>query len=60
MRLGPTVELEIRQPSDEAKALKIVRKMLSIPPQEIVELMGVGGVTQGTLRKLKRGHDRIV
>jgi hypothetical protein len=33
---------------------------MSRPPQEVVELLGVGGVTHGNLRKLSLGCNRIV
>jgi hypothetical protein len=54
------MEPEIRQPCDEAYALKIVRKVLSRPPQKIVELLSVGDVPQGTMRNLKYGRSHIV
>jgi hypothetical protein len=50
MRLSLSMQLEIRQSFDESDPLEDVRKMLSRPPQEVVELRGVGGVTPGPLK----------
>jgi hypothetical protein len=42
--------LKIGQSIDETNTLKVGCQMLTRPPEEIVEVMGVGGVTQVTLR----------
>jgi hypothetical protein len=60
MGLGMSIELELRHPYDEANAMKIACKIMPSPPQEVVELLGVGGVTQRTMRKLNRGRNRII
>jgi hypothetical protein len=59
VRLGLSLALGIRQPSNKTNAIQVVCKMFSRRPQEIVELLGVNGVTQGTIRKLKQGRTRI-
>jgi hypothetical protein len=60
MRLGVSLNVKIRQPIDETSAFEILRKRLSRPPQEVIELLGVVGVTKGTLRKTNHGVNRII
>jgi hypothetical protein len=60
MRLGPRMELEVRQPSNKAYALEAVRKRMSRPPEKAVEVLGVAGVTRRALRKLNNGCYRVV
>jgi hypothetical protein len=51
MRFDPSLELKVRQTFDEGDALDDIRKLLSGPPQQVVKLLVVGGVSQRALRK---------
>jgi hypothetical protein len=51
MRLGMSMESKNRQTFDEDNAHEDIRKLLSGPSQEVVNLLGVYGVSPRTLRK---------
>jgi CRISPR/Cas system Type II protein with McrA/HNH and RuvC-like nuclease domain len=53
MGLSLSLKLKLRQSVDKANALAVVRKMLSRPPQKVVEMLGAVSVTHETLRKAK-------
>jgi hypothetical protein len=50
MGLGLGLHLNISQSTNETKTLKVIWKMLTRPPQKVVEPLCVGGVTHVTLR----------
>jgi hypothetical protein len=60
MRLGMSLNLKIRQTIDEANALEIIRKKLLRPPEKVVTLLSVVGVTQRALRKSDQGINRAI
>jgi hypothetical protein len=60
MGLGMSLKMEVGQNSDEANALNVVSTRLSRPPQKVVKLLGVVGVTYGTVRKMNQGCNRII
>jgi hypothetical protein len=43
--IGRSMKLKVRQTIDEVNTLKVIRKGLSRPPEKVIEVLGVVGVT---------------
>jgi hypothetical protein len=50
MRLGLGLEIKVSQSIDETNTLKVGFRLLTRPPQKVVELLGVDIVTHVALR----------
>jgi hypothetical protein len=51
MGISLNLELKFSHTIDEPNAMEIVLKRLSRPPKKVIQVLGVVGVTQWTLRK---------